>query len=103
MTLFFSCVQEKVDTQKEGQKLMVLIREWSKSAAADDNDKKISYWFDDTIFISTGQQTLNGKQEIRIMVEGMSKVPGFTIRWEPIRVSKSKSGDRAYMIEKKIV
>ncbi|SDB51322.1 Ketosteroid isomerase homolog [Flavobacteriaceae bacterium MAR_2010_188] len=99
-TILISCSQEKVDTEKEGQKLMELSREWSKSAATDDIDKTVSYWSDDAIFISSGQPTLNGKQNIRQMVEGMSKVPGFTISWEPISVSVSESGHMAYMIEK---
>jgi ketosteroid isomerase-like protein len=103
LTLLISCSQEKLDTEKEGQKLMQLSREWSKSAATDDIDKTVSYWSDDAIFISSGQPTLNGKQNIRKMVEGMSKIPGFTISWEPISVSVSESGDMAYMIEKNIM
>ncbi|RIA09204.1 uncharacterized protein (TIGR02246 family) [Flavobacteriaceae bacterium MAR_2010_72] len=98
--LMISCNQEKVDTEKEGQKLMQLSREWSKSAATDNIDKTVSYWSDDAIFISSGQPTLEGKQNIRQMVESMSKIPGFTISWEPISVSVSESGDMAYMIEK---
>lgn len=42
-TLLISCSQEKVDTEKEGQKLMELSREWSKSAGTDDIDKTVSY------------------------------------------------------------
>ncbi|SDB35101.1 conserved hypothetical protein [Flavobacteriaceae bacterium MAR_2010_188] len=103
LILLISCDQEKVDTEKEGQQLMQLSREWSKSAATDDIEKTISYWADDAIFISSGQPTLNGKQNIREMVVGMSKIPGFKISWEPISVSVSESGDIAYMIEKNIM
>lgn len=100
LILLSSCKQEKVDVETEGQKLMQLSREWSKSAATDDIDKTVSYWSDDAVFISSGHPTLNGKQKIREMVEEMSNVPGFTISWEPISVSVSESGDMAYMIEK---
>lgn len=100
LVLFISCNQEKVDTEKEGQELMQLSREWSESAATDDIDKTLSYWSDDAVFISSGQPTLNGKQELRKMVEGMSEIPGFKISWEPVSVSVSENGDMAYMIEK---
>lgn len=100
LILLISCNQEKVDTEKEGQLLMQLSREWSKSAATDDIEKTVSYWSDDAIFISSGQPTLEGKKSIREMVEGMSKIPGFKISWEPISVSVSESGDMAYMVEK---
>lgn len=100
LILFSSCSQKKIDAEKEGQKLMQLSREWSKSASTDDVDKTVSYWADDAIFIASGQPTLTGKQDIRGMVEGMSKVPGFSISWEPVSVSVSESGDMAYLIEK---
>ena len=95
-----SCSKEKVDTIKEGEKLMQISREWSKSAATTDIERTVSYWADDAVFFSAERPTLNGKKEIRQMVEGMSKVPGFKISWEPISVSVSESGDMAYLLEK---
>lgn len=100
LILSVSCSQEKVDTEKEGEKLMRLSREWSKSAGTGDIDKTLSYWSEDAVFISPGQPTLSGKEELRKMVEGMSEIPGFSISWEPVSVSVSESGDMAYMIEK---
>ena len=100
LTLFFSCNQDKVDTDIEGQKLMELSREWSKSASTGDIEKIVSYWSEDAIYISSGQPTLNGKQNIKEMVQGSANIPGFAISWEPVSVSVSKSGDMAYMIEK---
>lgn len=96
----FSCTEEKVDTQKEGEKLMQLSREWSAAAEGGDLEKTVSYWSDDAIFFSSGHPTLNGQQEIKEMVQGMYQIPGFKISWEPISVSVSESGDMAYMIEK---
>ena len=94
-----SCSEEKVDTKAEGEKLMQLSREWSKSAATDSIDKTLSYWADDAVVMSPGQPTLKGKNAIRQMIEGTSKIPGFQISWEPLSVTVSKSGDLAYMIE----
>lgn len=100
LMLSVSCSQEKVDPEKEGQELMQLSREWSQTAATDDIEKTLSYWADDAVFISSGQPTLTGKQELRQMIIGMSEIPGFRISWEPVSVSVSESGDMAYMIEK---
>lgn len=101
--LLIGCNQEKVDTKKEGEQLMQLSREWSKSAATDNIDQTVSYWSDDAIFISPGHPTLEGKESIRNMVESTAKIPGFLINWEPLSVSVSESGDMAYMIEKNAV
>jgi ketosteroid isomerase-like protein len=100
LTVFVGCNEHKVDTKEEGEKLMQLSREWSKSASTDSLEKTLSYWADDAIFMSPGKPTLNGKNEIRQMVEASAKIPGFGISWEPVSVSVSESGDMAYMIEK---
>jgi ketosteroid isomerase-like protein len=96
----YSCNNTNVDTQKEGEKLMQISREWSESAASDDIEKTLSYWSDDAVFFSAERPTVTGKKELRQMVEGLSKAPGFKISWEPISASVSKSGDMAYLIEK---
>ena len=94
------CGETKIDTKAEGERLMQISREWSKSAATDDIEKTLSYWAHDAVMMSSGQAPLTGKKAIREMVEGTSKIPGFKISWEPLTVSVSKSGDMAYMIEK---
>jgi len=95
----FGCRDASIDTKAEGEKLMELSREWSKSASTDNIEKTLSYWADDAVMMSSGQPPLKGKKAIREMVEGTSKIPGFKISWEPLSVSVSKSGDMAYMIE----
>ena len=99
LTVCISCTEQKVDTKIEGEKLMQISREWSKSASTDSIEKTLSYWADDAIVMSPGQSRLNGKKAIREMVEGGSKIPGFKISWEPLSVSVSTSGDMAYLIE----
>ena len=93
------CNEHKVDTKAEGERLMELSREWSRSAATDSIEKTLSYWADDAIVMSPGQPPIKGKKAIREMVEGTSKIPGFKISWEPLSVAVAKSGDIAYMIE----
>src|SRR4030095_4342252 len=93
------CNEQKVDTKAEGERLMELSREWSRSAATDSIEKTLSYWADDAIVMSPGQPPIKGKKAIREMVESTSKIPGFKISWEPLSVAIAKSGDIAYLIE----
>ncbi len=99
ITVFTSCSQHKVDTKAEGDRLMEISKEWSKSAGTDSIEKTLSYWAEDATVMAPGQPALKGKKAIREMVEGTSKIPGFRISWEPLSVSVSKGGDMAYMIE----
>jgi ketosteroid isomerase-like protein len=98
-TVLTSCGNYKVDTKIEGERLMQISREWSKLAATDSIEKTLSYWADDAVIMSPGQPPLKGKNAIRQMIEGTSKIPGFKISWEPLSVFVSKSGDMAYLIE----
>jgi ketosteroid isomerase-like protein len=98
-SLLPSCSEHAIDTKAEGERLMQISREWSKSAATDSIEKTLSYWADDAVVMSPGQSPIKGKNAIREMIEGTSKIPGFKISWEPLNVSVSKSGDMAYMIE----
>ncbi len=99
MIALVACNQNSIDTKAEGEKVMQTSREWSKVAATGDIEKTLSYWADDATVLSPGQPALTGKKAIREMLESTSKIPGFTISWEPLIVSVSKSGDMDYMIE----
>ncbi len=94
-----SC-NHSVDSKAEGEHLMQISRDWSKSASTDSIEKILSYWADDAVVMSPGQSAISGKNAIREMIAGTSKIPGFKISWEPLSVSISQSGDMAYMIEK---
>src|SRR5215208_5019956 len=96
---FFSCSEQKPDPKKEGEKLMQLSREWSKSGSTDSIEKTLSYWADDAVVLSPGQAPIKGKAAIREMVKSSSTIPGFHISWEPLSAEVSESGDMAYLIE----
>ena len=99
IALLAGCGTRTIDTKAEGERLMQISRDWSMTAATDSIEKTLSYWADDAVVMSPGQPPLKGKNAIREMVEGTSKIPGFKISWEPLSVVVSKSGDLAYMIE----
>jgi len=94
------CSQHGVDTKAEGEKVMQTSREWAKVSATGDVEKILSYWADDAVVVMPGQPVLKGKKEIRQMVMGSFKIPGFKITWQPQSVQVSQSGDMAYMVEK---
>ena len=71
--IFVSCGEAQVDTKAEGEKIMQISRDWSKSAATDSIDKMLSYWADDAIVMSPGEAPIKGKKAIREMVEGASR------------------------------
>jgi uncharacterized protein (TIGR02246 family) len=97
--MLINCQPEKVDTKAEGEKLMQASRDWSDAAAKRDMEKVTSYWADNAILIAPGEPTLNGKNEIRKMVEESFKMPGFKISWEPKSVEISEDGTMGYLIE----
>lgn len=97
--LMIGCTEKKTDTAKEGEALMQTSRNWSKAAATGNVDSILSYWADDAVVMSPGEMPLKGKEAIRGMIEGSSKIPGFRISWEPRSVVVSESGDLAYLTE----
>ena len=98
-TVAAGCGEKKVDTKAEGEKLMQISRDWSKSAATGNVEETLGYWAEDAVVMSPGDAPIKGKNAIRGMIEATSKIPGLKISWEPLSVAVSQSGDMAYMIE----
>ena len=92
--------QTKVDTKSEEEKLMKLSRDWSDLIKTRDIDTIMFHWAENAVMMAPGFPPLKGKAAIREYVEGGMKVPGFTIRWEPLEAFVSENGDMAYMIER---
>ena len=99
LSCIISCTEPTVDRKAEGDALMQISREWSKSASTDSLEKTLGYWADDAVVMSPGQPLIKGKKAIREMMVATSKIPGFRISWEPLSVEVSNSGDMAYMLE----
>jgi uncharacterized protein (TIGR02246 family) len=99
LVAFISCNQKTVDKKAEGEKIMQLSKEWSSAAATGDAEKTLSYWADDAVLIAPHEPLLNGKEQIRQMVNQSFNAPGFKISWQPQSVQVSDNGDMAYLIE----
>jgi ketosteroid isomerase-like protein len=93
----------KVDTKQEEQKLMETSRAWSRAAQGGDVDATLAYWSDDAVVIQPGQEVARGRESQRRMIEGMKKLPGFRISWEPLEARISDGGDMGYLIERNTV
>jgi len=75
-------------------------RAWSASVKSGDVNRIVSFWTDDAIVMMPGEPIRRGKGEIAPFVEQSLKTPGFSISWEPIEGTISKSGDIGYLIER---
>ena len=99
--LISSCTQQKEnDLQAEGEKLMQLSRDWSELVKTGDLDLILEGWADNAVMMAPNIPSLIGKNAIKAYVEEGLKIPGYSIRWEPLEVHVSDCGDMAYMIER---
>jgi len=80
------------------QRLMQTSREWSKAAKAGDMNAVSGFFADDAVMISSGEQSVRGRQAIQTYLAETSKIPGFKISWEPIE--GRVSGDMGYLLER---
>ena len=64
LLVVWGCLGKKTDTKVEGEKLMQLSREWSKSAATDSVAKTLSYWADDAVVMSPANATVENTNAV---------------------------------------
>lgn len=104
ITLFLTaCTESTVNSEAEGELLMQLSREWSALVSSGDLEAGMDFWSDDAVMLPPDLPLLDGKDSIRAYVEGASKIPGFSISWEPVSAHISLGGDMAYLIEKNVI
>lgn len=94
-----SCGEKRPNNGEVGA-LMDTSRAWSASVKSGDVNWIVSFWTDDAIVMMPGEPIRRGKGEIAPFVEQSLKTPGFSISWEPIEGTISKSGDIGYLIER---
>jgi ketosteroid isomerase-like protein len=91
------------DLDAEGRSLMQLSRDWSDRMASGDLDAIMAGWAEDAVMMPPGLPPLHGTAAIRAYVEDAMRLPGFSIRWEPMSVHVASGGDLAYMVERNVV
>ena len=83
LAMVVGCGEQKINTVEEGEVLMQISRDWSRSVSPDSIERVMSYWADDAVYMAPGQSAIIGKEVIRQMVKESLKIPGFKISWEP--------------------
>lgn len=56
-------------------------------------DSHISYFMEDAMVLAPNEPMITGKANIRKTLEEMYQMPGFSIKWQPVDVEVSSSGD----------
>ncbi|MGE0438943.1 MAG: DUF4440 domain-containing protein [Gemmatimonadales bacterium] len=100
--LLAACAAPTIDREAEGQALMQFSRDWSARVAAGNVDSIMTGWADDAVLMAPGSPPLEGKAAIRQYVEAAMRIPGFSIRWEPVSVHVAAQGDLAYLVERNV-
>ena len=102
--VFLACQQNKSDSKAEEAALLKIDSTWSATASeSKDADKVVSYWSDDAVVMSPGEEPVKGKEALKKMVAGMSSIPGFSISWKSSDVHFSPDGQMAYMYGENLV
>jgi ketosteroid isomerase-like protein len=71
---------------------------WSESAVNKDMEVFYSYLLDDAKMMAPDLPQADGKEAVRAMVEEIFAMPGFAVKWQPVSVTVSSSGDLGYSI-----
>jgi uncharacterized protein (TIGR02246 family) len=70
--------------------------EWSKAAQAKDLDKSMSYYAEDSIYLSDRGAMVKGRNSIRMVWKEMLAEPGAGLTFTATSVEVARSGDLAY-------
>ena len=96
--VLLSCQPATVDLKAEESAILKTDSTWAALAGeGKDVEKIISYWTDDAVVMSPGEEPVRGKDALRKMVGDMSNIPGFSISWKSSDVHFSPDGKMAYM------
>jgi len=77
LVALLSCIEQKVDTKAEEEKIKQTIKDWTQLLTKDSLEKTLSFWTDDAIMMLPGQPTIQGKKVIREMVKSSRSISGF--------------------------
>src|SRR6185295_7618309 len=98
--LMAGCSQISVQTggnrEADERAIRDLDAAWSKSAAAKDMDRILSFYAEDASMFVPNQPIATGKPAIRVEWTKLTTNPGFAISFAPSRVEVAKSADMAY-------
>jgi ketosteroid isomerase-like protein len=85
-----------VNVEQERNALLALDREWSQTTK--DMNKFISYYAPDATAHPQGMPSATGPAAITDVFTKMAAIPGFSLRWTPVRADVSAAGDVGYTV-----
>ncbi len=71
---------------------------WSKTGAAKDLERMMSFFTDDASELPPNAPVATGKAAIRTLWSQLFATPGFAISWQPTKAGVSRGGDLGYTI-----
>jgi ketosteroid isomerase-like protein len=99
----FSCQKDEevaeepvVDVEAEIEAVKKADGDWLRSVQDKDIDKVLSFYWDDAMWPFRDAPTIKGKEKIKEVWLMVFNIPGFWIKWEPMKVEVSNSADLAY-------
>ena len=70
--------------------------DWSKAAESKQVDSWVAFYSDDAVVLPTNEKMATGKDSIRKVITDMLGMPGFSVKWQPLKVEVARSGDIGY-------
>lgn len=71
--------------------------EWSKAADTRKLDGMMSYYAEDAMVLPPNEPLVSGKDAIRKTLGPMFESPGFSLKFQPVKVEAARSGDIGYV------
>lgn len=89
-----------IDLAAERTALMNADKAWNDAFSASDTpvDTFLTFMQDDARFQFAENPPVQGKDQIRPILEEMASAPGFTVTWAPTAAEVSDSGDLGYTV-----
>lgn len=88
----------KIDLEADRTAIRKADGEWLQAVNKKDIELVLSYYMDDAMWLLRGAPAQTGKDIIRKTWTRWFDAPGATIRWEPIKIEVSSSGDLGYSV-----
>jgi len=70
---------------------------WAKAAETNGLEGLISYYTDDVMVLPPNMPILVGKDSVRKDLAGLFNMPGFSLKFQPVKVEAARSGEIGYV------
>ena len=88
--------ESPVNIEIEKEKIRQADIAWSKAAEMLDLEAIVSYYTDDVVVMLPNMPVVVGKEAARELNRSMLDTPGYSAKWEPVKVEVASSGDIGY-------